>query len=433
MRVEVFVRRIVGRQLARRHLDVAEDRRQQIVEIVRDAAGEPADAFHLLRLQELRFEALPFGDVLHDAEHARGLAALVAEDLRLRRDPSRVRAVRIGAELDVERQRQIDRVIDRFEQRRTIFGMHEIEQIVERAAERSGREIEHAIRVAAPAHGVRGEVPVPRADLAAVERHAEALFAVTQRLLRFLARGDVEHRADQSDRLAIRVVDDVAAIVDVGVGAIRAQEAIFVGPEVSARNVERDARRDALAIVGMDVALPPFGLARRLVGGIAEERLQAFVPPHQIGGEVPVADRVVGGAAEHAEALFALAQRFGGFLQLGDVDARAGEAGERAALVEARAAVVDHPAIFAVVAAHAVLQAERLVRVERAPVGLQAVLAIVIVQDRSPSPRAARVFGKAGDVAPGTVEVDGLAVRFGHPDGDGSVDRSACAGALRWP
>ena len=33
------------------HLDVAEDRGQEIVEVVRYAAGESADAVHLLRLQ----------------------------------------------------------------------------------------------------------------------------------------------------------------------------------------------------------------------------------------------------------------------------------------------------------------------------------------------------------------------------------------------
>ena len=42
--------------LAREH-DVAHDRRQQVVEVVRDAAGQLADGLHLLRLSQPRFES----------------------------------------------------------------------------------------------------------------------------------------------------------------------------------------------------------------------------------------------------------------------------------------------------------------------------------------------------------------------------------------
>ena len=35
---------------------VADDRRQQVVEVVRDAARQPADGFHLLRVAQLLFE-----------------------------------------------------------------------------------------------------------------------------------------------------------------------------------------------------------------------------------------------------------------------------------------------------------------------------------------------------------------------------------------
>src|SRR5581483_4164841 len=59
-------RRHVHERLAK-ELAVAEDRGQQVVEVVRDAAGEPADRLHLLRLQKLLFEQLSLGDV---ARHA---------------------------------------------------------------------------------------------------------------------------------------------------------------------------------------------------------------------------------------------------------------------------------------------------------------------------------------------------------------------------
>ena len=44
---------VVRRQVVEHHLAVAEDRAQQIVEVVGDAAGQPAHRFHLLGLAEL--------------------------------------------------------------------------------------------------------------------------------------------------------------------------------------------------------------------------------------------------------------------------------------------------------------------------------------------------------------------------------------------
>src|SRR5215510_4515595 len=43
-----------------------EDRREHVVQVVCDAAGERADALHTLRAQELRFETFLFGDVADD-------------------------------------------------------------------------------------------------------------------------------------------------------------------------------------------------------------------------------------------------------------------------------------------------------------------------------------------------------------------------------
>ena len=54
---------IAVRQFAQEHLAVAVDHRQQIVEIVRHAAGQPPDALHLLRLQVLRLDPFALRDV----------------------------------------------------------------------------------------------------------------------------------------------------------------------------------------------------------------------------------------------------------------------------------------------------------------------------------------------------------------------------------
>ncbi len=58
----------IPRQRPQREDQVADDGRQEIVEVVRDAAGEIADRIHLLRLQQLQLEAPPLGHVLDDTD-----------------------------------------------------------------------------------------------------------------------------------------------------------------------------------------------------------------------------------------------------------------------------------------------------------------------------------------------------------------------------
>ena len=77
----------IVRQIRSQQLDVAEDDREDVVEVVRDAAGQLADGFHLLR-SEQRFarllqrlvRLLQLGDVVRDAVEAQNLSVLVAVD-----------------------------------------------------------------------------------------------------------------------------------------------------------------------------------------------------------------------------------------------------------------------------------------------------------------------------------------------------------------
>ena len=69
---------------------------------------------------------------------------------------------------------------------------------------------------------------------------------------RFFARGDVDHRAQHTNRLAFIVTDDIAAVENVGVGAVGAAEAIFVRPEVVIGVNDLAAmREDAVGIFGV--------------------------------------------------------------------------------------------------------------------------------------------------------------------------------------
>ena len=56
--VQVSARQAHGRDMPLRELAVAEDRAEDVVEVVRDAAGERAHRLHLLRLAKLRLQAV---------------------------------------------------------------------------------------------------------------------------------------------------------------------------------------------------------------------------------------------------------------------------------------------------------------------------------------------------------------------------------------
>ena len=51
------------------HVEIADDDCEQVVEVMRHAAGEVADRLHLLRLNELGLGLASLGDVLSDPEH----------------------------------------------------------------------------------------------------------------------------------------------------------------------------------------------------------------------------------------------------------------------------------------------------------------------------------------------------------------------------
>ena len=77
--VEVAPGRIVLGQPAEHQIGHAVDDRQQVVEVVRDAAGEPADDLHLLRLLQLLLELALLGDVGGGADHADAPRRLVVD------------------------------------------------------------------------------------------------------------------------------------------------------------------------------------------------------------------------------------------------------------------------------------------------------------------------------------------------------------------
>ena len=73
----VDLARIVGIEIVQYQVAVPENHGQQIVEVVRDAAGQPPDGFHLLRLLVLLFERAALGDVKRNPDAAHRCAVPV--------------------------------------------------------------------------------------------------------------------------------------------------------------------------------------------------------------------------------------------------------------------------------------------------------------------------------------------------------------------
>ena len=78
---QALLRRMLRHEILPRQFDVADDRAEDVVEVVRDAAGERAEGLHLLRLAQRRLQPLPrrLGvlqvlDVHEDADQAEELA-----------------------------------------------------------------------------------------------------------------------------------------------------------------------------------------------------------------------------------------------------------------------------------------------------------------------------------------------------------------------
>ena len=69
-------------ELIEKQIAVAENRREKIIEVVRDPAGELAKRFHLLRTDELILQLFPRGHVHERPHEANGRACGIADDQR---------------------------------------------------------------------------------------------------------------------------------------------------------------------------------------------------------------------------------------------------------------------------------------------------------------------------------------------------------------
>jgi len=95
---EMLVHPMLVLDLPDHQVAVAEDRGQDVVEIVRDPTGEPAHRIHLLRLQQFLLEALALGDIARNRDRPLMIPASLrigesVSDTLIRRPSLRIRTV----------------------------------------------------------------------------------------------------------------------------------------------------------------------------------------------------------------------------------------------------------------------------------------------------------------------------------------------------
>ena len=169
----------------------AENDGQQVVEIVRDAAGEAADGFHLLRLEQLLFEAFQIGSVMADGgAPARGdiasgddhvFAEVVSSGMTLGLGGNPlVASVRLT---DTHVRVEPPAIVHGGKQARRdglpLVGVHEIQQRVRRIGKIRRIATEHPAHVTREGDAPDGPVPMADAHLRRIDGGTETVLALS--------------------------------------------------------------------------------------------------------------------------------------------------------------------------------------------------------------------------------------------------------------
>ena len=264
-------RGVAGGQQDFRQRKVAEDDGEQVVEIVRDAAGQLAERFLFAELEQFVLHAAAFGDVTEDEHRAHHLVVRVA-DRRGGTAGGELRAVVADVQQRVARERQragdtlLQRAIDQAVNRRAAGGFEEAKVVVDGLVEdRVVLQPEQAqggvVGLDHPAVEIGGNHPVGDGP----ERDRQPFGLGGQRAAGLVAFG---HVAVDEDRLPV-IRRDAKCGHGGAVGRLPFEQRFGGSLQPPPRTVlgaqpeggdERDARHDALAeflhhpgdIVGVD-------------------------------------------------------------------------------------------------------------------------------------------------------------------------------------
>ena len=246
-----------GRDAVEQQVRVAADRRQQIVEIVRDATGKAADTLEALRLPEIALELLALGHVAKDGDVPAGQNVRPGRELGLAHGavgPDDVVRASHGALLEQGAPR-----------RPGLFGRsahrtdsHADELVVAAAEYLAGRWV----HVDVSALVVRDDHRLERA----VEDGAEQVLAL-------LALGDVDEEPLFEQRLAVCIAHRAHRVEYPAHRAVGANDAIFELERATMLSRCALTARYQLQVVGVDRANPELGLLEPLRGRVAVQLL----------------------------------------------------------------------------------------------------------------------------------------------------------------
>ncbi len=302
-----------GSHVLARQFHVADDRRHDVVEVVRDAAGERAQRLHLLRFAQLAFDLGPrrlgppaFGDVAHESEQALPECGhLQHADLDV--DDGPVLAPVPGGKARSPGLYHLLRA------RRDLLGRFVGVDIPDAHAQQFGPRVSQLA-----ADGIVGvedaseEIRDPETVDRRLDDGAILVFVA-------LALGDVARHALDGDQLAGVVENRQIALLGPDDGAV------FLLPAQLQRLVGRRFAfgkfLEQVAVVRVNHFPAEIGVRVMLLGRVAGDvdGCGADKGKAALRGEIVAVDQVRRVFRQTPEALFAAAQRFGRQLALGDV------------------------------------------------------------------------------------------------------------------
>ena len=174
---DVRLARVVRIEIRQQQLAMPQDLRQQVVEVVRHAAGQQSDRLHFLRLEILLLQRPAIGDVQGSPDTAQRLAVLAELDPSGTAQPPH-RAVgphrsMVEAEIDAG----FRRVRKRLEHHRAIVGMNALDERLDRAGKRTGLQAVLDLDGLGPAERPADVVQVPDSNVGVLESEPHALFS----------------------------------------------------------------------------------------------------------------------------------------------------------------------------------------------------------------------------------------------------------------
>jgi hypothetical protein len=337
--VEAHPRRVILGQRIGRELVIANDAGEEIVEIVRDPAGERAEGFHFLGLEELRLQLVPGGFALVLRRYVLDRAVHAADH------PQAPTARSEELHLDVERRRGGRDLVERRLHHRERLGREKVPDVFHRGLERRIHFV-NAPRADGPRHPRAGEIDFPATDLGEPADLARELLGFPQPLLELFAWRDVGMGACHPQRPAVGVAaDDLAAIEHPAPGAVfRADAQLLLIEGGPILEVFLHCRLVDAEIVGVNEAPPlRFGILQ-LVRPVAEHARPALVVVNLAADEIPIPHRVVGTFERELPALLGEIEGLGELLLLRHVATQPDDAQRLAARIALQVTVgIDVP------------------------------------------------------------------------------------------